>query len=440
MSFRDGRIETDTIFAVATAPGRSGVAVVRISGPSANAAALALAGSLPEERKAAVRTLSDPATGEVIDEALVIRFGSPRSFTGEDVVELQVHGSPAVLRLVSEALGEMQGLRPAMAGEFTRRALQQGRLDLGQVEGLGDLLTAETDAQHRQAIRQLRGGTGALAKGWRDRLVEVAAQVAAMIDFADEEVPQTPGASLKILGEVAEEMAAEIRGSRVAERLRDGFEVALVGPPNVGKSSLINRLACRETALVTEVPGTTRDVLEVRLDLEGLLVTVLDMAGLHAATDRVEQLGMERARSRAAMADLRIFLLEDTAQMTGLGVAFLEGDLQVLAKADLRESAEGAVSGTTGAGVTALLQRIGGIFGQRAAGAGTASRERHRHAITQARAEVLEAAEAFDHGEKALEIGAEHIRRALSALDELAGAVTVDRMLDAIFAKFCLGK
>ena len=274
----------DTIFAQATAVGRAGLAIIRISGAGALAAAAGIAGEVGSARFATLRWLHDPETGERLDQAVVIAFPAPGSFTGEDVVELQLHGSPAVCRSVLAALGRVEGLRPAEPGEFTRRALLNGRLDLSQVEGLGDLLGAETSAQQRQALRLMDGAVSKLAALWGADLVRALAFVEASIDFADEELPGDMLASVAVaLRDVHAAMQQELRGGRIAERVRDGFEVALVGRPNVGKSTLLNALARREAALTSEVAGTTRDVLEVRMDLGGLPLTLLDMAGLRRA-------------------------------------------------------------------------------------------------------------------------------------------------------------
>lgn len=430
----------DTIFALATASGRAGIAVVRISGPQSHEAAAALAGTLPAARAAGLRTLRTPRSGEVIDTALVLRFMAPESFTGEDAVELQVHGSPAVLRLLLAVLGQRPGLRQAAPGEFTRRALENGRLDLGQVEGLGDLLEAETAAQHRQATRMLNGALTQLAGTWRDRLVEALAAVEVVIDFADEDLPEAPEAVLATLEPVIAEMTAEIAGSRAAERLRDGFEVALVGPPNVGKSTLLNALARRDVALVSAVAGTTRDVLEVRLDLEGLPVTMLDMAGLHQAEDAVEVLGIARARQRAEAADMRVFLLDDLQDVSGLGVSAAREDVTVLSKADLRAGAAPAVSGLTGEGLDGLLRDIASVLSKRVSSGTTACRERHRAAIEAART-ALTAAAGQLRGEAAdVELAAVELRNALNLLDILVGRVDVDSVLDVVFRNFCLGK
>jgi len=425
----------DTIFAPATARGRAGVAVVRISGPRAWSAAEGLCGALPPPRRAGLRSVT--FQGEVLDEALVLAFEEGASFTGERVVELHLHGSPAVVTAVLSALSEL-GLRLAEPGEFTRRAMEAGRLDLAQVEGLADLLMAETAAQRRQAQRVLSGAVGRTAEGWRVRLVRAAALLEAMIDFVDEDVPVdvTPEVRELISG-VAGEIAREISGVAVSERVRDGFEVAIVGRPNAGKSTLLNALSGREAALTSAVAGTTRDVIEVRLDLSGLAVTLLDTAGLRETGDVVERMGVDRARARAEAADLRVYLVAPGEVPDG--VALDPEDLILVGKGDLHPELEGAVSGLTGQGLDALVQRIGEILARRAASAATITRARHAEAVRRAGAALALAVAELD-GHARGELVAEEIRAALRALDALVGRVDVEHILDEVFSSFCIGK
>ena len=417
----------DTIFALASARGKAGVAVFRISGPGAVASVSRLC-SVPE--RMGLRRLT---WGEVLDEALVLRFPAGASFTGEEVVELQVHGSLAVIRAVSAALVAV-GLRPAEAGEFTRRALENGRLDLARVEGLADLVEAETEAQRRQALRVFSGAIGARAEGWRAKLIRAAALIEATIDFADEDVPVdvTPEV-IDLIETLQSELRAEIAGSVVAERVRDGFEVAIVGAPNAGKSTLLNALAGRDAAITSEIAGTTRDVIEVRMDLGGLAVTLLDTAGLRETEDRVEAIGVARALQRAERADLRVFLL--AAPDEALMMTPLPGDVVVLGKGDLR--GEG-VSGLTGLGVDDLVARVRAELEARAAGAGVMTRARHRYAMERA----VEALDLARDRVKLVgaELVAEDLRRAGRALDVLVGRVDVEDLLDEIFSSFCIGK
>jgi tRNA modification GTPase len=432
----------DTIFAQASAPGRSGVTVIRVSGPDALTAAAALCGRLPAPRAATLRWLRDPATGDLLDQGLVITFPGPASFTGEDVAEVQVHGSAAVCRSILAALGRMDRLRIAEPGEFTRRALLAGRLDLSQVEGLGDLLAAETAAQQRQALASMRGAVSALAAGWRQRLIEALAFVEATIDFADEELPADVLDSVqRSLAELKRDMEREIRGSHIAERLRDGFEVGLVGRPNVGKSTLLNALAGRDAALTAETAGTTRDVIEVRMDLAGLPLTLLDMAGLREAEGDVEARGVARARERAAAADLRVFLVDDACDVPELGVPPQPGDVVALAKGDLRsDNCELSVSGLTGAGIDRLLEAIAGTLQERAAGARSVAHARQREGIERAARAVAAAQAELAAPEPRSELAAEELRTAVRALDFLVGRMDVEAVLDSIFASFCLGK
>jgi tRNA modification GTPase len=389
-----------------------------------------------------VRWLRHPESGERLDQAVVIAFPAPASFTGEDVAELHLHGSPAVCRSVLAALAALRGLRPAEPGEFTRRALMNGRLDLSQVEGLADLLQAETAAQQRQALRLMDGALSRLAAGWKGTLVQALAFVEASIDFADEELPEDIVASVaRSIDALHAAMQHEVSGGRIAERIRDGFEVALVGRPNVGKSTLLNALARREAALTSEVAGTTRDVLEVRMDLDGMPLTLLDMAGLRRGGGRVELLGMARARERAAAADLRVFLVNGWGEEAELGVPREADDLVVLAKADLRRSGPSlAVSGTTGQGLDELLLRIGAILEARVAGAGSASHRRQREAVALAADRIAAARVELQRGDCRIELVAEELRGSLRALDFLVGAVDVEAVLDVIFQSFCLGK
>lgn len=429
----------ETIFALATPPGRSGVAVIRVSGPHAFAAAEALGVGRPKERLAALRRLRHPLDGRPLDDALVLLFQGPRSFTGEDVVELHLHGGPAVCRSVAGALACQPGLREAEAGEFTRRALMNGKLDLAQAEGLGDLLAAETAAQAQRALALADGALSQRAAAWRATLVRALALVEACIDFADEDLPAGVTAeACTLLREMATAFEMELAGSAAAERLREGFEVALVGAPNVGKSTLLNALAGRDAALTSEIAGTTRDVIEVRMDLGGLPVSVIDMAGLRATDDPVESLGVDRARRRAAAADLRVFLVEEMGAGE-LGVEQQTGDVVVLAKGDLRGEAD-AVSGLTGAGVPKLLERIAAELGRRASTGSLVSRERQRAAVARAVAAVNAAEARLRDVEPEVDLAAADVLEALRALDFLVGKVDVEAVLDVVFRNFCIGK
>ena len=426
----------DTIYALATARGRSGLAVVRVSGPLALVAGAALCGPLPAPRVAGLRRLT--WDGELLDEALVLTFAKGASFTGEAVVELQCHGGPAVVGAVLRALSAQPGLRLAEPGEFTRRALENGVLDLAQVEGLADLIDAETEAQRRQAVRVLSGSVGQRVDAWRRDLIRAGALLEATIDFADEEVPVdvSPEVLALIDGLVAD-LAREAAGVKAAERIRDGFEVAIVGAPNAGKSTLLNQLAGREAAITSEIAGTTRDVIEVRMDIAGLPVTFLDTAGLRDTDDRLERAGIDRALARAEAADLRLFLVDGSA--LPLGPA--GDDLVVQGKADTISGGSGlAVSGKTGEGVPELMALIGDILSQRVGSAGALVRERHRVAVTTAIRSLAESRAEVVRDDSRVELAADHLRRAVRALDALVGRVDVDDLLGEIFASFCIGK
>ncbi len=427
----------DTIYALATARGRSGLAVVRVSGPAAFAAGLALCGALPAARVAGLRRLT--WGGELLDEALVLSFAEGASFTGEAVVELHCHGGPAVVGAVLRALSEQPGLRLAEPGEFTRRALENGVLDLAQVEGLADLIDAETEAQRRQAVRVLSGSVGQKVESWRRDLIRAGALLEATIDFADEDVPVDVSPEvLSLIDRLLTDLGREAAGVTAAERIRDGFEVAIVGAPNAGKSTLLNQLAGREAAITSEIAGTTRDVIEVRMEIAGLPVTFLDTAGLRDTGDPLEQAGIDRALARAEAADLRLFLT-DGREVPRLGP--VGDDIVVLSKADTRPGSDGpAVSGRTGQGVPELMARIGAILQDRVGSAGALVRERHRVAVTAAIAALAESRAEVVRPDSRVELAAEHLRQAVRALDALVGRVDVDDLLGEIFARFCIGK
>lgn len=424
----------DTVYATATVRGRAGIAVIRLSGPQAFAAGSALAGSLPPIRMAALRRLV--WAGEPLDQALVLTFAEGASFTGEPVVELHVHGSIAVVSAVLRALSEQPGLRLAEPGEFTRRALENGVLDLVQVEGLADLIDAETEAQRRQALRVLSGAIGQRVEGWRRSLIRAGALLEATIDFADEEVPVDVGPEVRALIDgLMADLGREAAGVAAAERVRDGFEVAIVGAPNVGKSTLLNQMAGREAAITSEIAGTTRDVIEVRMEIAGLPVTFLDTAGLRDTDDRLERAGIDRARARAAAADLRLFLIDGGSQPDFVPQ---DDDIVVLGKADTISG--GDVSGLTGQGVPELLARVGDVLQQRVGSAGALVRERHRIAVTNTIAALAEARSEVVRGDSRVELAADHLRRAVRALDALVGRIDADDLLGEIFASFCIGK
>ncbi|WP_171233528.1 tRNA uridine-5-carboxymethylaminomethyl(34) synthesis GTPase MnmE [Ruegeria sp. HKCCA4812] len=427
----------DTIFALASAQGKAGVAVIRLSGPDSHSAAARLTGGALPKRGMVLRTLTDHG-GARLDDGLVLTFQAPASFTGEDVAELQIHGSTASVNAVLRCLSDTEGLRIAEPGEFTRRALENGKMDLTQVEGLADLIDAETEAQRKQAQTILAGELGTLAERWRRDLIRAASLLEAVIDFADEEVPTdvTPEVRALIQG-VMSDLHREADGVKIAERIRSGFEVAIVGLPNAGKSTLLNALAGREAAITSEYAGTTRDVIEVRMDLAGLPVTLLDTAGLRQTEDHVENLGIELARSRAEAADLRVFLSETPKD---LGVEMREDDIHVLPKADLRGIGGKGVSGKTGQGIDALVDDISCVLRQRTTTHGIATRERHRIAITRALDSLTSAISVLESGPDLYDIAAEELRTAIRALESLVGRIDVETLLDEIFSSFCLGK
>lgn len=426
----------DTIFALASAQGKAGVAVVRISGPLAFRAGTALAGDLPEPRKTALRTLRD-REGGFLDQALVLAFAEKASFTGEDTVELHLHGSLAVTRAVLTELSCQEGLRLADAGEFTRRALENGRIDLAQVEGLSDLIESETEAQRKQALRVFSGELGKKVDGWRSMLIEAASLLEATIDFADEEVPVdvTPDV-LNLLTQTETEIRSELAGMRASERIREGFEVAIVGPPNAGKSTLLNYLSGRDAAITSEVAGTTRDIIEVRMDVEGLPVTLLDMAGLRETSDVVEKVGVARAEARAVAADLRVHLVPKGSRSL---LPVLEMDILAEAKQDTPDSAFG-VSGHTGQGVSELMRLVKSRLEGMVSGAGLVTRERHRLALEKGLRGLTLAKQLVRSGPGSYDLASEEIRVSNRFLESMVGRVDVEDLLDHIFSRFCVGK
>jgi len=434
----------ETIFALSSGRPPAAIAVVRLSGPAARAAVEALC-KLPEPRRAALRRLRDPASKAVLDDALVLWLPGPATETGEDMAELHLHGGRAVVAAVLDALARLPGLRGAEAGEFTRRAFENGRLDLTAVEGLADLIFAETEAQRAQAMRQFQGLLGGRAETWRTRLIEALALVEARIDFSDQDVPDDLiGPALHAARQLLDEIDETLRDQRRGERLRDGLVVAIAGPPNAGKSSLLNAIAKREVAIVSPHAGTTRDVIEVHLDLHGFPVTLLDTAGIRESDDPVEQEGVRRARARAAAADLVLWVVDAAA---GEAAGVEPGRWIVRNKIDLvggagqtPESGNGAfrISATSGTGVDALVAALADYAGTLLAEPALVTRERHRVALAEAR-DALERALA-ERRQGREDIIAEELRLAARALGRLTGRVDVEDILDVIFRDFCIGK
>ena len=428
----------ETIFALASAAGRAGVAVVRVSGPDAGRALAALAGTLPPPRIALLRTLTHKDTR--IDRALVLWFPAPHSFTGEDVAEFQLHGGRAVREALFAALAEL-GLKPAEPGEFSRRAVEHGQLDLTRAEAIADLVDAETPAQLRQALRQYDGALAALYEGWRAALVSALGRAEAAIDFSDDGVGEAEFAAARIKAkEIIHAIETHIDDGGRGEALREGLRLAIVGPPNAGKSSLINALAQREAAIVSEIPGTTRDVIELRLNLGGYLVQVADTAGLRETADAIEAEGVRRARAQAGASDLVLLLRDGTVPYTEHPE--IAPDLVVWNKSDLpgfQKKKDGiSLSLKSGEGLAGLIATLTAMVAERLETKGETpalTRPRHRLALGQA-------LESLRHGLAAPhpELFAEDLRLALRAIGRITGRVDVEELLDSVFRDFCIGK
>lgn len=425
--------ERDTIFALSSGRPPAAVSVIRVSGPDALHAGERIAGPLPEARTAAVRELRHPASGEPLDQALVLRFDSPASSTGENVVEFQCHGGRAVVDAILSALGQIDGVREALPGEFTRRAFEHGRIDLTEAEGLADLIEAETEAQRKAALALAEGGLRRHVASWQEELIDLSAKAERAIDYAEEDEPGDPELAREC-GVLATELRRWLDRPR-AEPLKDGVRVVVAGPPNAGKSSLVNAIAGQERAIVTDVPGTTRDHIEVPLALAGLPILLTDTAGLRQTADRVEAIGVARAESLVEAADIVVWLgePEDAPSHPRL--------VQVHPKADLAEAGPApdrsiAVSSKTGEGLATLLEAMG----ERAKALLPAE---DAIALNRRQAALLaEAADALDHAAASADfvLVAEDLRYARSAFDRLTGKAGVEDVLDALFSRFCLGK
>ena len=438
-----------TLFAMATPPGRAAVAMVRISGPQTASILSALAGKVPQPRTATLRILRAPGTGALIDRALVLWFPGPHSYTGEDFGELHLHGGEAVVAAALDALAAL-GAAPAEPGAFTRRAFDLGKLDLVQAEAVADLIDAQTQAQQRQAIDQL--GSGArLHERWRNALLDVAALIEASIDFPDEGLPETLIAPARErLRQLQHELRAAMGDDR-GRRVRDGYRVAIVGPPNAGKSSLLNRLAGRDAAIVTEVAGTTRDVIEVSITVAGYKVILADTAGLRAPVDSIEAEGIRRARAWANEADLRLIVLDQSAPGEVEASLVRSGDIMVLNKADLFSRGAkivaspnlygailkvvecSAAENDTDELLTVLAEAV--VQACQGGEPPVVTRTRHRQLVEQALHHVGEGLEAASP-----ELMAEDVRLAAQAMQRIGGHMESEQVLDRVFSAFCIGK
>lgn len=441
------REASDTIFALSTAPGKAGVAIIRVSGSQAESTIRALSGPTPEHRVASLRTLKTPQTGEIIDQALVLYFQAPQSFTGEDVAEFHIHGSRAVILHMLEVLGGLPGLRMAGPGEFTKRAFIHGQMDLTQVEGLSDLIEAETRVQQKVALRQMKGELHELYQSWRKKLIEAMAQLEAFIDFPDEDLPED--LTNKLTNDIAnlqEAVRGHLHDGRKGERLRDGLYVAIIGAPNVGKSSLLNYLAQRDVAIVSHRAGTTRDVLDIHLDIGGFPLMLADTAGLRETTDDIEIEGIRRARERVDMADYTIALFDATTPTPDSETLALVDDdtICVFNKVDLcdtpptlegREAIAVSIKEKEGLHhlMDALQQKAEAMM--MPSHAPMITRQRHRQALTH----CLDALDMFTL-DKPIELAGEDLRHAAHQLGSIIGVIGVEDILDELFQTFCIGK
>ncbi|HEV2542664.1 MAG TPA: tRNA uridine-5-carboxymethylaminomethyl(34) synthesis GTPase MnmE [Methylobacterium sp.] len=434
-----------TIFAPASGFGRAAVAVVRISGPAAGPVLDLLASGRPEPRRLALRRLRDPDTRALLDQALVAWLPGPTTATGEDMAELHLHGGLAVRAAVLRALASVPGCRPAEAGAFSRRAFLNGRIDLTEAEGIADLIDAETEAQRVQALRQLEGALGRQVTAWRETGIDLLANAEAALDFADEGDVDADELDAALSGRAAalrDAIQGALADGRRGERLREGFCVVLAGAPNAGKSTLLNALSGRDAAIVSDIPGTTRDAIEVRCDLGGLPVILVDTAGLRATEDVIEAEGVRRTHRRIRSADLVLHLVPADAPAVADGLGDIP-TLRVRTKSDLAPEAGGgrdlAVSAVNGAGLDTLLDAVqAAAFASLGQGDALVTRERHRAALTRAAGHldrVCTAPAGFPP-----ELVAEDLRLAVRALGEVGGHVGVEEMLDRLFSGFCIGK
>jgi tRNA modification GTPase len=432
----------DTIFALASGAGRAGIAVIRISGGQTRAALVRLGCGAPAPRTAARARFTHPIKGEVIDHGLLLWFAAPQSFTGEDVAELHIHGGRAVIEEMLAALASIAGLRMAEPGEFTRRAFEHGKMDLTQAEALADLVDAETNAQARQALRQMSGALKERYDGWRTQLIRAIAHLETVIDFPDEDLPADVAERLWAgVRSLAAEIDTHLDDGGRGEVIREGLAVAIIGPPNAGKSSLLNALAGRDAAIVASSPGTTRDVIEVHLNLGGYAVTLADTAGLRDAADAVEQEGIRRSLVRAEAADIKIAVFDGTTGRDAETAALVDANtLVVINKADLMTTpSEGghAISAKTGLGLTAFLGVLTDLVKTKVGGQAAAplTRARHRQALEDCRAALGRALLA-----PLSELAAEDLRLGARALGRLTGRIDVEEILDVVFRDFCIGK
>lgn len=438
-----------TIFALSSGRAPSAIAIIRVSGPQTRTAVERLCGKLPAPRFAQFTTLRD-LDGSVIDESVTLWFPAPHSATGEDVAEFHVHGGRAVIATMFDALGAIDGLRPAEPGEFTRRAFENGKLDLTEAEGLDDLIHADTDRQRRQALRHLKGLLGAKAESWRQQIIEASALIEAGIDFSDEGdvSAELVAPALRKIAALKSEIEETLAASAQSERLREGLTVAIAGPPNAGKSTLLNRLARREAAIVSPHAGTTRDVIEVHLDLDGYPVTLIDTAGVRDTHDPVEQEGVRRARDRARTSDLVLWLV-DANDRTAPSPQNEDDHAPVWIvrnKVDLAGGTGGGaararfdISASRGDGVSELVAALV-TYAQDYFGSGEmalVSRVRHRTLLRETVAALDRAGRSVDKGDELL---AEELRIAIHSLGRLTGRVDVEDILDVIFREFCIGK
>jgi tRNA modification GTPase len=426
-------VGTDTIYALSSGRPPAAISVIRISGPGAHVAATAIAGSIPEPRMAAVRALRHPVSGELLDEALVLRFDGPASSTGENLVELQCHGGRAVVDSLLGALGEFHGLREAEPGEFTRRAFENGRIDLTEAEGLADLIEAETQSQRRAALALAEGGLRKQVAIWQDRLLALSARAERAIDYDEED--QTPeSALLRDCGALATELRDWLERPRI-EPLKAGVQVVVAGLPNVGKSSLINVIVGEERAIVADVPGTTRDRIEVPLSLAGIPILLIDTAGLRATDDPVEAIGVERAERLVRAADILVWLGDATDAPSHLQRVLVHAKSDLPGRGSSPADAV-AVSSVTGEGIPQLLLRIEELARALLPGEDAIALNRRQARLIGEAAEAL----AVDAAGGDIVLVAEQLRIARTAFDRLTGRAGVEEVLDALFSRFCLGK